>query len=155
MCPWSLEVCNGGFCDTGAQYLHAVAQTCVPWRQAVGLEPEPVHPETKTRETQASWMRNIPLQTMKEGFTQMDKAGCHICDCLDVTKVPRNYKDSEQWEKERIQAIITIQKHFRRSKCIRLAHRIREYAIKKQEVVIASFFYSYSSTQKLLNVDGS
>lgn len=120
------------FCDTGAQYLHAVAQTRVPWHQVA------VHPETKTRETQASWMRNIPLQTMKEGFTQMDKAGCHICDCLDVTKVPRNYKDSEQWEKERIQAVITIQKYFRRSRCIRLAHQIREYAIKKQEVVIAS-----------------
>lgn len=133
-----MSVMMGLNCDTGAQYLHAVAQTCVPWRQVAGLEPEPVHPETKTRETQASWMRNIPLQTMKEGFTQMDKAGCHICDCLDVTKVPRNYKDSEQWEEERTQAAITIQKYVRRSRCIRLAHQMREYAIKKQEVVIAS-----------------
>ena len=135
------------FCDTGAQYLHAVAQTCVPWHQ------EPVHPETKTRETQASWMPNIPLQTMKEGFTQMDKAGCHICDCLDVTKVPRNYKDSEQWEKERIQAVITIQKCFRRSRCVRLARQIREYTIKKQEVVIASSTLTVLH-KNFLNVDG-
>lgn len=120
-------------CFAGSVYLHAAAQT-----SALDLTPPALtgNPTMKTRETQASWMRTREYQTVKEGFTQMEKPGCHI-DCnLDVTRIPGRYKDSDQWEEEREQAAVIIQKYVRRSICVRYANLMRRHAKERAEVVL-------------------
>ncbi|XP_021240471.1 IQ and ubiquitin-like domain-containing protein isoform X3 [Numida meleagris] len=111
----------GGFKNrvTGVEFHHAGSQT-VPKKR----------PEKGTtlfcRETQTVFERNKYQQTTNPTSTQMTKRGVYVSNMSDKLITPGKYLTAEEYHKRRLEAVIVLQKYFRRWYARNLVQNLKE-----------------------------
>ncbi|NWQ66871.1 IQUB protein, partial [Neopipo cinnamomea] len=78
------------------------------------------------RETQTVWDKNKPQQTRNMTSTQMTKIGLYVSNMTDKLISPGKYFTAEEYHKRRLEAVIVLQKYFRRWHAINVVQNLRE-----------------------------
>ncbi|XP_050180331.1 IQ and ubiquitin-like domain-containing protein isoform X2 [Myiozetetes cayanensis] len=111
----------GGFRNirTGVEFHNAGSQTRCKKRP---------NKATKSfgRETQTVWEKNKPQQTRNTTSTQMTKIGLYVSNMTDKLISPGKYFTAEEYHKRRLEAVIVLQKYFRRWHAINVVQNLRE-----------------------------
>ncbi|XP_042671971.1 IQ and ubiquitin-like domain-containing protein [Centrocercus urophasianus] len=111
----------GGFKNrvTGVEFHNAGSQT-VPKKR----------PEKGTtlfcRETQTVFERNKYQQTTSPTSTQMTKSGLYVSNKSDKLITPGKYLTAEEYHKRRLEAVIVLQKYFRRWHARNIVQNLKE-----------------------------
>eukprot|EP00076_Gallus_gallus_P017818 XP_015137639.1 IQ and ubiquitin-like domain-containing protein isoform X4 [Gallus gallus] len=111
----------GGFKNrvTGVEFHNAGSQT-VPKKR----------PEKGTtlfcRETQTVFERNRYQQTTNPTSTQMTKRGLYVSNMSDKLITPGKYLTAEEYHKRRLEAVIVLQKYFRRWHARNVVQNLKE-----------------------------
>ncbi|EKX39769.1 hypothetical protein GUITHDRAFT_89024, partial [Guillardia theta CCMP2712] len=115
---------------TGLEYHHAASQTEAP-AKAQGSDQNA--PNKFHRETQTKVASEKAMQAVRECGTQMARDDLHLEDGGDYVIEPREYLDSEEWERRRLEATVVIQCYTRGMFARTLARKYRyELAYNKQ-----------------------
>ncbi|XP_051651424.1 IQ and ubiquitin-like domain-containing protein isoform X3 [Manacus candei] len=111
----------GGFRSmrTGVEFHNAGSQTRCKKRPNKGTQ-------SFCRETQTVWEKNKPLQTRNTTSTQMTKIGLYVSNMTDKLISPGKYFTAEEYHKRRLEAVIVLQKYFRRWHAINVVQNLRE-----------------------------
>ncbi|XP_048793897.1 IQ and ubiquitin-like domain-containing protein isoform X1 [Lagopus muta] len=111
----------GGFKNrlTGVEFHNAGSQT-VPKKR----------PEKGTtlfcRETQTVFERNRYQQTTNPTSTQMTKSGLYVSNTSDKLITPGKYLTAQEYHKRRLEAVIVLQKYFRRWHARNIVQNLKE-----------------------------
>ncbi|NWT93858.1 IQUB protein, partial [Urocynchramus pylzowi] len=130
----------GGFrnISTGVEFHNAGSQTKPKKRPDKGIQ-------LFCRETQTVVEKNKRLQTRNTTSTQMTKIGLYVSNMTDKLITPGKYFTAEEYHKRRLEAVIVLQKYFRRwhatnlvqnlkvQRRLRLAREAQEELQKKRE----------------------
>ncbi|NXB10091.1 IQUB protein, partial [Cnemophilus loriae] len=111
----------GGFrnISTGVEFHNAGSQTKPKKRPDKGIQ-------LFCRETQTVVERNKRQQTRNTASTQMTKIGLYVSNMTDKLISPGKYFTAEEYHKRRLEAVIVIQKYFRRWYAINLVQNLKE-----------------------------
>ncbi|NWI91798.1 IQUB protein, partial [Pitta sordida] len=111
----------GGFRNmrTGVEFHNTGSQTKFRKRPDKGLK-------LFCRETQTILEKNKPQQTRNTTSTQMTKIGLYVSNMTDKLISPRKYFTAEEYHKRRLEAVIVLQKYFRRWHAINVVQKLRE-----------------------------
>ncbi|NXM72832.1 IQUB protein, partial [Serilophus lunatus] len=111
----------GGFRDvrTGVEFHNAGSQTKFRKRPDKGIQ-------LFCRETQTILEKNKPQQTRNTTSTQMTKIGLYVSSMTDKLISPGKYFTAEEYHKCRLEAVIVLQKYFRRWHAINVVQNLRE-----------------------------
>nr|XP_042699933.1 IQ and ubiquitin-like domain-containing protein isoform X4 [Chrysemys picta bellii] len=111
----------GGFKHrvTGVEFHNAGSQTVPKKRRDKGIK-------VFCRETQTVVEKNKRQQTRNTTSTQMTKIGLYVSNMTDKLIEPRTYLTAEEYHKQRLDAIIVLQKYFRRWHAINVVQKLRE-----------------------------
>ncbi|NXG14399.1 IQUB protein, partial [Grallaria varia] len=111
----------GGFRNmrTGVEFHNAGSQTRGIKRPDKGIE-------LFCRETQTVWEKNKPQQTRNTTSTQMTKIGLYVSNMTDKLISPGKYFTAEEYHRRRLEAVIVLQKYFRRWHAINVVQHLRE-----------------------------
>ncbi|XP_032543095.1 IQ and ubiquitin-like domain-containing protein isoform X2 [Chiroxiphia lanceolata] len=111
----------GGFRNmrTGVEFHNAGSQTRCKKRPNKGTQ-------SFCRETQTVWEKNKPQQTRNTTSTQMTKIGLYVSNMTDKLISPGKYFTAEEYHKRRLEAVIVLQKYFRRWHAINVVQNLRE-----------------------------
>ncbi|NWW74083.1 IQUB protein, partial [Climacteris rufus] len=130
----------GGFRNmlTGVEFHNAGSQTKPKKRPDKGIQ-------LFCKETQTVLEKNKVQQTRNTTSTQMTKVGLYVSNMTDKLLSPGKYFTAEEYHKRRLEAVIVLQKYFRRwhaknlvqnlmeQKNLRLAQEAQEELRKKRE----------------------
>ncbi|XP_009068156.1 PREDICTED: IQ and ubiquitin-like domain-containing protein [Acanthisitta chloris] len=111
----------GGFRNmvTGVEFHNAESQTRPKKRPDKGIQ-------LFCRETQTVLVKNKPQQTKNTTSTQMTKIGLYVSNVTDKLISPGKYVTAEEYHKRRLEAVIVLQKYFRRWHAINVVQNLRE-----------------------------
>ncbi|NXA09609.1 IQUB protein, partial [Sapayoa aenigma] len=111
----------GGFRNmrTGVEFHNAGSQTKLRKRPDKGIQ-------LFCRETQTILEKNKPQQTRNTTSTQMTKIGVYVSNMTDKLISPGKYFTAEEYHKRRLEAVIVLQKYFRRWHAINVVQNLRE-----------------------------
>ncbi|XP_010002636.1 PREDICTED: IQ and ubiquitin-like domain-containing protein [Chaetura pelagica] len=111
----------GGFKNrvTGAEFHNAGSQTIPKKLPDKGFQ-------IFCRETQTVFEKNKPQQTPNTTSTQMTKIGLYVSTVTDKSLSPGKYFTAEEYHKRRLEAVIVLQKYFRRWHSINIVQDLRE-----------------------------
>ncbi|OXB71202.1 UNVERIFIED_CONTAM: hypothetical protein H355_010138 [Colinus virginianus] len=114
----------GGFRNrvTGVEFHNAGSQTLPKKRPEKGTA-------LFCRETQTVFERNKYQQTTNPTSTQMTKSGLYVSDTTDKVITPGKYLTAEEYHKRRLEAVIVLQKYFRRWYARNLVQNLKEKKI--------------------------
>ncbi|XP_048156369.1 IQ and ubiquitin-like domain-containing protein isoform X1 [Corvus hawaiiensis] len=111
----------GGFrnMSTGVEFHNAGSQTKPKRRPDKGIQ-------LFCKETQTVVEKNKQQQTRNTTSTQMTKIGLYVSNMTDKLITPGKYFTAEEYHKRRLEAVIVLQKYFRRWHAINLAQNLME-----------------------------
>ncbi|XP_074451864.1 IQ motif and ubiquitin-like domain-containing protein isoform X3 [Larus michahellis] len=111
----------GGFKNqiTGVEFHNAGSQTIPKKRPDRGIQ-------LLCRETQTVFEKNKAQQTRNTTSTQMTKIGLYVSNMTDKLISPGKYLTAEEYHKRRLEAVIVLQKYFRRWHAINVVQNLRE-----------------------------
>ncbi|NXU18730.1 IQUB protein, partial [Pardalotus punctatus] len=111
----------GGFrnMSTGVELHNAGSQTKPKKRPDKGIQ-------LFCKETQTIVAKNKQQQTKNTTLTQMTKIGLYVSNITDKLISPGKYFTAEEYHKRRLEAVIVLQKYFRRWHAIRLVQYLME-----------------------------
>ncbi|NXF36105.1 IQUB protein, partial [Nyctibius bracteatus] len=111
----------GGFKNriTGVEFHNAGSQTVPKKRPDRGIL-------LFCRETQMVFEKNKPQQTKNTTSTQMTKIGLYVSNMTDKLVSPGKYLTAEEYHKRRLEAVIVLQRYFRRWHAINVVQNLRE-----------------------------
>ncbi|KAJ6654104.1 hypothetical protein lerEdw1_007468 [Lerista edwardsae] len=111
----------GGFRhkETGTEYHNAGSQTIPKKRPEKGYE-------EFCRSTQTVVERKKVLQTRNDTSTQMTKIGVYVSNITDKLIEPKEYITADEYHARRLEAVIVIQKYFRRWHAINVVKALKE-----------------------------
>ncbi|NXA98412.1 IQUB protein, partial [Melanocharis versteri] len=111
----------GGFrnMSTGVEFHNAGSQTKPKKRPDKGIQ-------LFCKETQTVVDKNKRQQTRNTTSTQMTKIGLYVSNMTDKLISPGKYFTAEEYHKRRLEAVIVIQKYFRRWYAINLVQNLKE-----------------------------
>ncbi|NXF70558.1 IQUB protein, partial [Sclerurus mexicanus] len=111
----------GGFRNmrTGVEFHNAGSQTKGQKRPDKGIQ-------LFCRATQTVWEKNKPQQTRNTTSTQMTKIGLYVSNMTDKLISPGKYFTAEEYHRRRLEAVIVLQKYFRRWHAINVVQDLRE-----------------------------
>ncbi|NXS35395.1 IQUB protein, partial [Pomatostomus ruficeps] len=111
----------GGFrnMSTGVEFHNAGSQTKPKRRPDKGIQ-------LFCRETQMVVEKNKLKQTRNTTSTQMTKIGLYVSNMTDKIISPRKYFTAEEYHKRRLEAVIVLQKYFRRWHAVNLVQNLLE-----------------------------
>ncbi|NWV70374.1 IQUB protein, partial [Malurus elegans] len=111
----------GGFrnVSTGVEFHNAGSQTKPKKRPDKGIQ-------LFSKETQTVVDKNKLQQTRNTTSTQMTKIGLYVSNVTDKLISPGKYFTAEEYHKRRLEAVIVIQKYFRRWYAVRLVQNLLE-----------------------------
>ncbi|NWV48382.1 IQUB protein, partial [Daphoenositta chrysoptera] len=111
----------GGFrnISTGVEFHNAGSQTKPKKRPDKGIQ-------VFCKETQTVVEKNNQQQTRNTTSTQMTKIGLYVSNMTDKLITPGKYFTAEEYHKRRLEAVIVIQKYFRRWHAINLVQSLME-----------------------------
>ncbi|NWH60570.1 IQUB protein, partial [Geococcyx californianus] len=111
----------GGFKNrkTGVEFHNAGSQTIPKKQPDKGIK-------MFCRETQTVFAKNKPQQTRNTTSTQMTKVGLYVSNKNDKLISPGKYLTAEEYHKRRLEAVIVLQKYFRRWHAINVVQNLRE-----------------------------
>ncbi|NXF01963.1 IQUB protein, partial [Smithornis capensis] len=111
----------GGFRNmrTGVEFHNAGSQTKLRKGPDKGIQ-------LFCRETQTILEKSTAQQTRNTTSTQMTKIGLHVSNVTDKLISPGKYFTAEEYHKCRLEAVIVIQKYFRRWHAINVVQNLRE-----------------------------
>ncbi|XP_071597116.1 IQ motif and ubiquitin-like domain-containing protein [Heliangelus exortis] len=111
----------GGFKNrkTGVEFHNAGSQTIPKKIPDKGIE-------IFCRETQTVFEKNKLQQTNNTTSTQMTKRGLYVSNATDKLISPGKYFTAEEYHKRRLEAVIVIQRYFRRWHAINVVQYLRE-----------------------------
>ncbi|NXE09897.1 IQUB protein, partial [Lophotis ruficrista] len=111
----------GGFKNriTGVEFHNAGSQTVPKKRPDKGIQ-------VFCRETQTIFEKNKLQQTKNTTSTQMTKIGLYVSNKTDKLISPGKYLTAEEYHKCRLEAVIVLQKYFRRWHAINVVQDLRE-----------------------------
>ncbi|XP_054077867.1 IQ and ubiquitin-like domain-containing protein isoform X3 [Rissa tridactyla] len=111
----------GGFKNqiTGVEFHNAGSQTIPKKRPDKGIQ-------LLCRETQTVFEKNKSQQTRNTTSTQMTKIGLYVSNMTDKLISPGKYLTAEEYHKRRLEAVIVLQKYFRRWHAINVVQNLRE-----------------------------
>ncbi|NXP15520.1 IQUB protein, partial [Thinocorus orbignyianus] len=111
----------GGFKNriTGVEFHNAGSQTLPKKRPEKEIQ-------LFCRETQTVFEKNKPQQTRNTTSTQMTKIGVYVSNVTDKLIIPGKYLTAEEYHKRRLEAVIVLQKYFRRWLAINVVQNLRE-----------------------------
>ncbi|KFQ85985.1 IQ and ubiquitin-like domain-containing protein, partial [Phoenicopterus ruber ruber] len=111
----------GGFKNriTGVEFHNAGSQTIPKKRPDKGIQ-------LFCREAQAVFEQNKPQQTRNTTSTQMTKIGLYVSNMTDKLISPGKYLTAEEYHKRRLEAVIVLQRYFRRWHAINVVQNLRE-----------------------------
>ncbi|NWR64767.1 IQUB protein, partial [Bucorvus abyssinicus] len=111
----------GGFKNriTGVEFHNAGSQTIPKKRPDKGIQ-------VFCRETQTVFEKNKPQQTGNTTSTQMTKIGLYVSNVTDKLVTSGKYLTAEEYHKRRLEAVIVLQKYFRRWHAINVVQNLRE-----------------------------
>ncbi|NXG64834.1 IQUB protein, partial [Hemiprocne comata] len=111
----------GGFKNriTGVEFHNAGSQTIPKKRPDKGIQ-------IFCRETQTVFEKNKPQQTKTTTSTQMTKIGLYVSNVTDKLISPGKYLTAEEYHKCRLEAVMVLQKYFRRWHAINVVQNLRE-----------------------------
>ncbi|XP_065599579.1 IQ motif and ubiquitin-like domain-containing protein isoform X3 [Cyrtonyx montezumae] len=114
----------GGFKNrvTGVEFHNAGSQTLPKKRPEKGTT-------LFCRETQTVFQRNKYQRTTNPTSTQMTKRGLYVSNMTDKVIYPGKYLTAEEYHKRRLEAVIVLQKYFRRWYARNLVQNLREKKI--------------------------
>ncbi|XP_068045950.1 IQ motif and ubiquitin-like domain-containing protein [Anomalospiza imberbis] len=112
----------GGFrnMSTGVEFHNAGSQTKPKKRPDKGIQ-------LFCRETQTVVEKNTQQQTRNTTSTQMTKIGLYVSNMTDKLITPGKYFTAEEYHKRRLEAVIVLQKYFRRWHAINLVQNLKEH----------------------------
>ncbi|XP_059703190.1 IQ and ubiquitin-like domain-containing protein [Haemorhous mexicanus] len=110
----------GGFrnVSTGVEFHNAGSQTKPKKRPDKGIQ-------LFCRGTQTAVEKNIRQQTRNTTSTQMTKTGLFVSNMTDKLITPGKYFTAEEYHKRRVEAVIVIQKYFRRWHAANLVQNLK------------------------------
>ncbi|XP_005039331.1 PREDICTED: IQ and ubiquitin-like domain-containing protein isoform X1 [Ficedula albicollis] len=111
----------GGFrnVSTGVEFHNAGSQTKPPKRPHKGNQ-------LFCKETQTAVEKNKQQQTRNTTSTQMTKIGLYVSNMTDKLITPGKYFTAEEYHKRRLEAVIVLQKYFRRWHAVNLVQNLKE-----------------------------
>ncbi|NWV31345.1 IQUB protein, partial [Grantiella picta] len=111
----------GGFrnVSTGVEFHNAGSQTKPNKRPDKGIQ-------LFCKETQTVVEKNKLQQTRNTTSTQMTKIGLYVSNMTDKLISPGKYFTAEEYHKRRLEAVIVLQKYFRRWHAIRIVQKLKE-----------------------------
>ncbi|NXD22248.1 IQUB protein, partial [Spelaeornis formosus] len=111
----------GGFrnVSTGVEFHNAGSQTKPKKRPDKGIE-------LFCKETQTVMEKNMQQQTKNTTSTQMTKIDLYVSNMTDKLITPGKYFTAEEYHKRRLEAVIVLQKYFRRWYAINLLQNLKE-----------------------------
>ncbi|NXJ23057.1 IQUB protein, partial [Dicrurus megarhynchus] len=111
----------GGFrnMSTGVEFHNAGSQTKPKKRPDKGIQ-------LFCKETQTVVEKNQQQQTRNTTSTQMTKIGLYVSNMTDKLVTPGKYFTAEEYHKRRLEAVIVLQKYFRRWHAINLVQNMME-----------------------------
>ncbi|NXI35767.1 IQUB protein, partial [Galbula dea] len=111
----------GGFKNrkTGVEFHHAGSQTIPKKRPDKGIE-------EFCRDTQTVLEKNQLQQTQNTTSTQMTKVGLYASERADKLITPGKYLPAEEYHRQRLEAVMVLQKHFRRWHATNVVQTLRE-----------------------------
>ncbi|NXH51159.1 IQUB protein, partial [Rhabdornis inornatus] len=111
----------GGFrnMSTGVEFHNAGSQTKSKKRPDKGMQ-------LFCKETQTIVEKNKQQQTRNTTSTQMTKMGLYVSNMTDKLITPGKYFTAEEYHKCRLEAVIVLQKYFRRWHAINLVQNLKE-----------------------------
>ncbi|OWK59154.1 IQ and ubiquitin-like domain-containing protein [Lonchura striata] len=111
----------GGFrnVSTGVEFHNAGSQTKPKKRPDKGIQ-------LFCRETQTVVEKNMQQQTRNTTSTQMTKTGLYVSNMTDKLLTPGKYFTAEEYHKRRLEAVIVLQKYFRRWHAVNLVQNLKE-----------------------------
>ncbi|XP_053834541.1 IQ and ubiquitin-like domain-containing protein [Vidua macroura] len=111
----------GGFrnMSTGVEFHNAGSQTKPKKRPDKGIQ-------LFCRETQTVVEKNTQQQTRNTTSTQMTKIGLYVSNMTDKLITPGKYFTAEEYHKRRLEAVIVLQKYFRRWHAVNLVQNLKE-----------------------------
>ncbi|NXO62900.1 IQUB protein, partial [Phainopepla nitens] len=111
----------GGFrnVSTGVEFHNAGSQTKPIKRPDKGIQ-------LFSKETQTAVEKNRQQQTRNTTSTQMTKIGLYVSNTTDKLITPGKYFTAEEYHKRRLEAVIVIQKYFRRWHAVNLVQNLME-----------------------------
>ncbi|NWX25361.1 IQUB protein, partial [Notiomystis cincta] len=111
----------GGFrnMSTGVEFHNAGSQTKPKKRPDKGIQ-------LFCKETQTVVGKNKEQQTRNTTSTQMTKTGLYVSNMTDKLLSPGKYFTAEEYHKRRLEAVIVLQKYFRRWHAINLVQNLKE-----------------------------
>ncbi|KAL9853445.1 IQ motif and ubiquitin-like domain-containing protein isoform 2-T5 [Geothlypis trichas] len=111
----------GGFrnVSTGVEFHNAGSQTKPKKRPDKGIQ-------LFCRGTQTVVEKNAQQQTRNTTSTQMTKTGLYVSNMTDKLITPGKYFTAEEYHKRRVEAVIVIQKYFRRWHAAYLVQNLKE-----------------------------
>ncbi|KFQ34115.1 IQ and ubiquitin-like domain-containing protein, partial [Mesitornis unicolor] len=111
----------GGFKNriTGVEFHNAGSQTVPKKRPDKGIQLFFFSPQTV-------FEKNKPQQTKNTTSTQMTKPGLYVSNRTDKLISPGKYLTAEEYHKRRLEAVIVLQKYFRRWYAINVVQNLRE-----------------------------
>ncbi|XP_071659468.1 IQ motif and ubiquitin-like domain-containing protein [Patagioenas fasciata] len=111
----------GGFKNkiTGVEFHNAGSQTIPKKRLDKGIQ-------LFCRETQTVFEKNKPQQTNNTTSTQMSKVGLYVSVVTDKIISPGKYITADEYHEHRLQAVIVLQKYFRRWHAMNIVQKLRE-----------------------------
>ncbi|NWV07692.1 IQUB protein, partial [Ptilonorhynchus violaceus] len=111
----------GGFRSmlTGAEFHNAGSQTKPKKRPPKGIQ-------LFCKQTQTVLEKNKLQQTRNTTSTQMTKIGLYVSNMTDKLISPGKYLTAEEYHKRRLEAVIVLQKYFRRWHAIHLVQNLME-----------------------------
>ncbi|XP_035415308.1 IQ and ubiquitin-like domain-containing protein isoform X4 [Cygnus atratus] len=111
----------GGFKNriTGVEFHNAGSQTIPKKRPEKGTT-------LFCRETQTVFQKNKRQQTANPTSTQMTKVGLYVSNVTDKLITPGKYLTAEEYHKRRLEAVIVLQKYFRRWHARNLVQKLKE-----------------------------
>ncbi|NXE92667.1 IQUB protein, partial [Menura novaehollandiae] len=112
----------GGFrnMSTGVEFHNAGSQTKLKKRPDKGIQ-------LFCKETQTVLEKNKMQQTRNTTSTQMTKIGLYVSNMSDKLISPGKYFTAEEYHKRRLEAVIVLQKYFRRWHAIHLVQNLMEH----------------------------
>ncbi|NWQ73904.1 IQUB protein, partial [Columbina picui] len=111
----------GGFKNriTGVEFHNAGSQTVPKKRLDKGIQ-------LFCRETQTVFEKNKPQQTNNTTSTQMTKVGLYVSVVNDKIITPGKYLTADEYHERRLEAVIVLQKYFRRWHAMNVVQKLRE-----------------------------
>ncbi|XP_032913650.1 IQ and ubiquitin-like domain-containing protein isoform X2 [Catharus ustulatus] len=111
----------GGFrnMSTGVEFHNAGSQTKPIKRSDKGIQ-------LFCKETQTVVEKNKRQQTRNTTSTQMTKIGLYVSNMTDKLITPGKYFTAEEYHKRRLEAVIVLQKNFRRWHAMNLLQNLKE-----------------------------